>query len=321
MYAHKVTKQLDKYLQRNRIDDDIYRSALEILSPAIKRAQKFHLGELSTYKNILNNMKGELFMGENGINVKCPYPEMWIDYNIKEGNPPVGDQEPSSKRGIYICEIFKDTLLCHIVSYADQDKIWLPAFAQHLYLINNKFENRPDVMAFLDNKWSGDAKKEMLETIKTNNYTFISISHLMNQMANEGDKGRDSVFAHLDQDRNELAIINMTLKLLCCKNIISEDIQPIKLVKKKKRIVSMPDKRKATFKVLKLLLPKTRKKRKVNKSTNEHVRVHFCRGHFKTYTKDAPLFGKIIGTFWWQPNVRGTTSEGISLKTYELKPV
>ena len=26
-----------------------------------------------------------------------------------------------------------------------------------------------------------------------------------------------------------------------------------------------------------------------------------CRGHFKTYTEDAPLFGKHVGTWWWSP--------------------
>lgn len=48
----------------------------------------------------------------------------------------------------------------------------------------------------------------------------------------------------------------------------------------------------------------------------ENVAFHMCRGHFKTYTKDAPLFGKYVGTFWWQPQARGTIDEGIIEKEY-----
>ncbi len=48
-------------------------------------------------------------------------------------------------------------------------------------------------------------------------------------------------------------------------------------------------------------------------------RIHLCRGHFKRYTKDKPLFGKYVGLWWWQPSVRGRNKEGIIYKDYELK--
>ena len=35
-----------------------------------------------------------------------------------------------------------------------------------------------------------------------------------------------------------------------------------------------------------------------SKSPRE-IAASICRGHFKTYTNDHPLFGKIVGTFWW----------------------
>jgi hypothetical protein len=46
-------------------------------------------------------------------------------------------------------------------------------------------------------------------------------------------------------------------------------------------------------------------------------RVHLCRGHFKNYTDDAPLFGKYTGMYWWQPHVRGTDKSGLVLKDYD----
>ena len=53
--------------------------------------------------------------------------------------------------------------------------------------------------------------------------------------------------------------------------------------------------------------------------TNIHNRIHLCRGHFKEYTTDAPLFGKYIGLWWWQPNVRGQNKKGIVMKDYEVE--
>jgi hypothetical protein len=46
--------------------------------------------------------------------------------------------------------------------------------------------------------------------------------------------------------------------------------------------------------------------------------LHICRGHFKTFTADAPLFGKTTGTFWWSPNVRGSADAGKVMKDYEI---
>ena len=33
--------------------------------------------------------------------------------------------------------------------------------------------------------------------------------------------------------------------------------------------------------------------------------LHICRGHFKTFTDIAPLFGKLRGTYWWADHIRG----------------
>ncbi|HEX9088387.1 MAG TPA: hypothetical protein VF867_12775 [Arthrobacter sp.] len=48
-------------------------------------------------------------------------------------------------------------------------------------------------------------------------------------------------------------------------------------------------------------------------------RRHLARGHFKTFTDDAPLLGKHVGTYWWGWQVRGQESSGSVEKTYVLK--
>lgn len=49
-------------------------------------------------------------------------------------------------------------------------------------------------------------------------------------------------------------------------------------------------------------------------------RRHLARGHFKTFTEDAPLLGKHVGTYWWGWQVRGQEGQGQIEKAYTLKP-
>lgn len=48
--------------------------------------------------------------------------------------------------------------------------------------------------------------------------------------------------------------------------------------------------------------------------------LHMCRGHFKTYTDEKPLFGKRTGTYWWPQTVRGSKARGEVVKDYAVKP-
>jgi hypothetical protein len=46
--------------------------------------------------------------------------------------------------------------------------------------------------------------------------------------------------------------------------------------------------------------------------------LHICRGHFKTYSGDKKLFGRVEGTFWWSPTVRGDKKNGEVIKDYKV---
>jgi hypothetical protein len=43
-----------------------------------------------------------------------------------------------------------------------------------------------------------------------------------------------------------------------------------------------------------------------------------CRGHFKTFTPDAPLFGRHACQYWWAPHVRGNPDAGIVVNDYRV---
>jgi hypothetical protein len=47
--------------------------------------------------------------------------------------------------------------------------------------------------------------------------------------------------------------------------------------------------------------------------------LHICRGHWASYSQDAPLFGKYSGTFWKPQHVRGASEHGEVIKDYTLK--
>jgi hypothetical protein len=117
------------------------------------------------------------------------------------------------------------------------------------------------------------------------------------------------------QARHYGTLLNATLMLLSCKNIITKDnLPPVKLNLKRQKHGKCPV---FTYKTL-VLKPTTQ----YEKSIPQHLwenRIHLCRGHFKEYTPEHPLFGKLTGRYWWQPHVRGQNHDGIVMKDYEVK--
>lgn len=108
------------------------------------------------------------------------------------------------------------------------------------------------------------------------------------------------------------------LALMHCKNISTID-QPLPRQQtrqlKRKNIVPI---------VVKTLA--IRPLRRIEQSTpgfnklTRLMRHHLVRGHFKTFTEDAPLFGKLVGTYWWESAVRGTKERGEIKKDYKIYP-
>jgi hypothetical protein len=104
------------------------------------------------------------------------------------------------------------------------------------------------------------------------------------------------------------------LAFLSCTNVRARDIAPAKVAQQMRRLKGRPPL--VTHKVLELQ-PRTSAGGGESKGlwTN---RVHLCRGHFATYTKEAPLFGKYVGRFWIPPHARGDRSRGVITKEYAL---
>lgn len=56
-------------------------------------------------------------------------------------------------------------------------------------------------------------------------------------------------------------------------------------------------------------------------SSSNTKRLHIVRGHFKTYTKERPLLGKIVGQYYWGSQIRGVLKEGAVSKDYAVGPI
>jgi len=46
--------------------------------------------------------------------------------------------------------------------------------------------------------------------------------------------------------------------------------------------------------------------------------LHICRGHFRTYSEEKPLFGRVSGTFFIPAHARGSASEGVVVPQYAV---
>lgn len=55
-----------------------------------------------------------------------------------------------------------------------------------------------------------------------------------------------------------------------------------------------------------------------NRNGESVVAQHQVRGHFKTFTDEAPLLGKHTGTYWWGWQVRGSKKNGVVVSDYKV---
>jgi hypothetical protein len=115
----------------------------------------------------------------------------------------------------------------------------------------------------------------------------------------------------------ELGAGLLAISLMHCKNVdVCEIVPPEALARKHRRKHGLPLTR---YHVLDIR-PMTRVLSRDGNVEAEGLRhaLHICRGHFKTFSPEDPLFGRLTGTYWWAEQVRGDPSEGVVDKDYRI---
>lgn len=110
-----------------------------------------------------------------------------------------------------------------------------------------------------------------------------------------------------------------TICFMNTKNVVQEDVHPEpKLNKSHQKKYRMPMR---VYRVLKVS-PMTRERGDGESKGGSHSAPssHIRRGHFKHYSDDAPLFGRVVGTFWYNEVMVGKKERGEIVKDYEVSP-
>jgi hypothetical protein len=109
----------------------------------------------------------------------------------------------------------------------------------------------------------------------------------------------------------------LSISFMHCKNVETETITPPEKLSKKYRKRHGHDL--IRYHVLDIKpIRRLLERHQTGASDDLRRALHICRGHFKTFTPDAPLWGRHVGTYWWAPQVRGSESAGIVLKDYRV---
>lgn len=246
---------------------------------SLKSSIKFHLGE---FNDSVNNVIVKLSGSPLFQGVSLPYPKTLLTYTESQENINNDEFEKSSKRGILAIELDELRKLILQFSYFDKKKKWLVP----LYCL----EYSPGQCKIVN---------------------VISESEIADKLSD------DEVREYCLQIQSEASLFHAFLALLSCKNVVTETVlQPERLNKIRERKGKLPL---YDFKVLNVQVPGVKQSHSLRSMGNERLnRVHLCRGHFKEFTEQKPLFGKFTGRYWWQPSVRGK-GEGMIVKDYAVK--
>ena len=113
----------------------------------------------------------------------------------------------------------------------------------------------------------------------------------------------------------------MALHLMNCKNIEYVPYDPNKTLSRQIRR-HRERQNKAPFAEYKTIaISPIRKQAEATPQAAEdrqRQRLHTVRGHFKTYTAEKPLFGKLTGTYWWWDSLKGSADQGVIEHDYDL---
>jgi hypothetical protein len=122
-----------------------------------------------------------------------------------------------------------------------------------------------------------------------------------------------------DQDRVGLAMVLPTMwaiGLMNCRNVKTTEVTRAPIKTKKMRRARDT----GVLSYHTIVLPRQPGDGAGGGMPTGRSRLHMVRGHFATYTGEAPLFGKYTGTFWRPWHLAGNPEVGAVETDYKLDP-
>jgi hypothetical protein len=266
----------------------------------IRSSQKFFLGDVQEFldKASKSDKRSICFMDLDDI--RMPFPVCWFSYTVTQNRTPedAPDDNRWSKAGVLVREIAPDLLCIETFTYYYNIDLWGLAPLGFFVSINRPLRHHPVFVSLM-----GD---EFIAGLKTDT-NFVALSY--------GKCIDDSELEKMSNIRQQhVSVVELALQFLNCKNIGIEGVYPSEKLNKKRQKKGKQEL--FTYHTL-VLKPVGKTQRSVPQHLWEN-RIHLQRGHFKTYTNENPLFGKIVGRFWWQSHVRGRNRDGMVIKDYEF---
>lgn len=129
------------------------------------------------------------------------------------------------------------------------------------------------------------------------------------------EKGGNETIKMMGEDLTLLKSLLHAINLIHCKNIELVD-EP--LTRQQRRLKER--KARTIYKVLAIKEGDKSYRYLDHGHDGSKKALHLCRGHFRTYTDDAPLFGRVTGTFWIPAHVKGNKQYGEVVKDYKVIP-
>ena len=309
MYAHQVIEDLGMCVKEGIENQGLNSSYFMWVVDNIMQSQRFHM---EVDEGFYFSKKDEvMFNGANG-GVRLPYKTTWVDYAYKENFCSQSEIEKygldSRKRGILAMEMNKKLFACHLFTHISSNigTRWAPSPIVYFCSIDSNIDEHVDYIA----EWLSFEVTEKERTDMANN-------NFGNMYATKLIKMDDDFFdAQNLIDAADLSQFNSFLKLLSCKNIEPIDNEPpAKLNKSRVKKGKQPL---CTYKTL-VIKPTSKRQQSLEAQGLWENRIHLCRGHFKEFSIEKPLFGKYSGRYWWQPAVRGRNREGVVMKDYDVR--
>ena len=237
--------------------------------------------------------------------LRLPYPKVWIEWtNRRKDNLDSDDVTP-----------WPMAALC--IQKSEHTKFMLEMFGARIQdSMKPHLENTTSIGMF-DNSWAIYLFEMTTGTPRL--IPGVLLVHLDDNGMFQGVDGRgllgkspeDVTMTLVDLGWDALAAIG----LLNCRNVTTKSHDRAKNLKKRRR----PNRDKAaTLDFATIELPGSNESSSSPGARTDTMARHMARGHFKTFTEDAPLFGKYTGTYWWGWQLRGNRKNGEVISDYRV---